>query len=176
MPVTITLLKGGKHQWHLVRQRGKTESLQDWETPQGTLAKNPAAVISLTPFKELTYGSDGRLTHFLARSSHQSTLKSTCWFSPGATSSITSNTRGSPCRKQLVSTLKYFKKPLSSHTQQLRGTHGAAISLWSKYSANPAETLSPEGHIDVLGLLSCHKCPDFIFVVIVSKLIGAAQP
>lgn len=96
MPVTLTLLKGGKHQWHLIRQRGKTESLQDWETPPGTLTKNPAAVINLTPLKELTYGSDGRLTHFLARSSHLSTLKSTCWYSPGATSSITSHTRRGP--------------------------------------------------------------------------------
>lgn len=48
-------------------QTSATESLQDWEMPPGTLAENLAAVINLTPLKELTYGTDGRLTHFLAR-------------------------------------------------------------------------------------------------------------
>lgn len=63
MPVTFTLLKGGKHQRHLIRQREKTESPQAVERPPGTLAENPAQVINLTPVKELTYGSDGRLAH-----------------------------------------------------------------------------------------------------------------
>lgn len=34
---------------------------------RGPSQKNPAALINLTPLKALTYESDGRLTHFLAR-------------------------------------------------------------------------------------------------------------
>lgn len=71
-------------------------------------------------------------------SSHLSTLKSTCWFSPGATSSITSHTRRRTSRRLLISTFEYFEKPWLSHMQELRDAQGATMSLWSKNSANPA--------------------------------------
>lgn len=75
-----------------------------------------AEIINRTPFKAPAHGKtdalSGNMSQMTARSSHLSTLKSTCWFYPDAASSINSHTRMNktsliPCRKQLVSTFIY---------------------------------------------------------------------